>query len=381
MEKQSFLRNLPLINFTTELYPDADLKDTYIICAQHLVSTTYSLFHALLNLGIKPYNISAIGKCYSTDPEAYLEMEKIGIDVCSTSLLFDSHRSFDQQYSENVKNFLNERRLKIMSKEFKKIIVLDDGGELILKINDVAKRPNVVGIEQTSSGFYKLRSETIRFPIINVARSYAKINFESPVIANLVVDALMQQIKHLHLERALIIGSGSIGSHVNDVFKSICEISTYDKIFSRSSINTVDFIKSLSFFDVIIGCTGQTVLGPEHYSLLKEGAVLVSASSSDREFDAVHLRRKASIISNCHENLYIEGIQLINCGFPVNFSSQFRSIDVEELQLTRSLLLSAVLQANSHSNVSKSGFIDLDIENQMEIIRKYLSLEKSACVY
>ncbi len=63
----------------------------------------------------------------------------------------------------------------------------------------------------------------------------------------------------------------------------------------------------------------------------------------------------------------------MNCGFPINFSSQYRAIDSDDLQLTRSLLLSAILQANNHTDIKK-GFVPLDIENQRDIIQKYCSL-------
>lgn len=376
IENRRFLRQLPLLDFTATLYPDKNLKDVYLICAQHLVSTTYSLFYTLLKLGLKAGNLSTIGKCYSTDPTAYEEMKKIGIDACPSSLLFNSHRPFDEQYRENIKKFVWERAKKLTGGKFKKIIVLDDGGELIPVISDLLQDScEIVGIEQTSSGFHKLKKK-IKIPIINVARSLAKLNYESPIIAQLVVDTLVRRVKNLplHPREVLIIGNGPIGSQIREVLKNTYHISTFDKATSRSSIKSEDFEKSLKKFDLIIGCTGKPVLRPEHYQLLKKNVILVSASSSDREFDGANLRNRIPLITDCHENPFIGDICLINCGFPINFSSEFRTIDSDELQLTRSLLLAAVLQADNHSDFTKKGFIALDIENQREILQKYLSI-------
>ena len=374
----SYLRQLPLLDFTAKLYPKTDLGDVYIVCAQHLVSTTYSLFYTLVQLGVKPENISAIGKCYSTDPQAFAELKRLGIDVCPTSLSFDSHKPFDEQYRSNIKKFIKSRAQKILDSDSRKIIILDDGGELIPEATEALKQPqNAVGIEQTSAGYHKLQKNTLQLPIINVARSQAKLQYESPIIANLVMDTLEKGMSQLNLKpgKALIIGKGAIGSHIEDLLSSPHETETYDHQISRSSIRKEDFDRSLPKFDLIIGCTGSQVLTSEQFNLLKSNAVLVSASSSDREFNAVFLRKKVPSDNNCHQHLNIEGKWLINCGFPINFSSDFRSIDCDKLQLTRSLLLTAILQADAQENL-KTGFIALDHENQRDIIQQFLHLSR-----
>ena len=106
MTSLNYLRKLPLLEFTSKLYNNIDLKDTYILCAQHVVSTSYSLFNSFIQLGLKPSNLSVIGKCYSTDPQAYSELLERGVDVCPTSIMFDIHTSFDIEYALNIKNSL-----------------------------------------------------------------------------------------------------------------------------------------------------------------------------------------------------------------------------------------------------------------------------------
>lgn len=371
----NYLRHLPLLDFTSDFFNKIDLNDTYIICAQHLVSTTYSLFITLLNKGLDPENLSAIGKCYSTDPEAFNEIAQCNIDACPQSLSFDSHAPFDEQYRNFVKQFVLARIQKIKSKRYRKIIVLDDGGELILAVNNFIEDEEVVGIEQTSSGYHKIKKNGIKFPIINVARSSAKLVHESPIIAKLVVDTLVRRMKNLPFQpkEILIIGNGPIGSHIYKTLCSNFKISIFDEVSARSMIQKTEFRASLKKFDLIIGCTGTSVLGLEDYKLLKKNVILVSASSSDREFDAVKLRSKLPHTADCHANLYVDGIYLINCGFPINFAPEYRDIDVDELQLTRSLLLAAILQANSCSSKRKD-FIPLNLKNQGKIINKYYSI-------
>lgn len=372
-----YLRKLPLLDFTSSLYPEINLKDIYVICAQHLVSTSYSLFHALLQLGLEPSNLSAIGKCYSTDPKAVIEMQKIGIDICPSSLSFNSHLSFDQQYRSNIKRFVEKRVLKLKGNDFKKIVILDDGGDLLLEVNSIIENNSrAIGIEQTSAGYHKIKRQKLNFPIINVARSPAKLNHESPIIAKLVFESLTQSLANLSLSpgKVLIIGNGPIGSHICNSLKNTHEILIFDKVASKSDIKQEDFQSFLRRFDLIIGCTGTPALSSEEFDLLKKNAILVSASSSDREFNAKELRKKIPHVKDPHQHLMIKNKWLINCGFPINFSSNFRAIDCDELQLTRSLLLASILQAVNDIDNPKSGLIPLDLENQRDILEKYYSL-------
>ena len=156
--------------------------------------------------------------------------------------------------------------------------------------------------------------------------------------------------------------------------KNTHEVFIFDKIASKSDIEQKDLQNSLGTFDLIIGCTGTPVLNTTEFDLLKKNALLVSASSSDREFNAEELRKKIHLVKNCHKHLLIENKWLINCGFPINFSSNFRAIDCDELQLTRSLLLASILQAVNDTENPENGFIPLDLENQRDILQKYYSL-------
>ncbi|MDN3508492.1 MAG: hypothetical protein P0S93_00420 [Candidatus Neptunochlamydia sp.] len=354
------------------------MSEVYILCAQHLVSTSYSLFHTLLQLGLQPSNLSAIGKCYSTNPEAVAEMQKLGIDICESSLSFNSHTSFDQQYKQNIKKFIRSRILTLKNSRFKKIVVLDDGGELLLEANTtLGDDPRLIGIEQTSSGHRKIKQQKLNFPVINVARSPAKLNHESPIIAKLVLKSLIVSLTSLDLkpEKALVIGNGPIGAHISRVLEPTHETLVFDKAPSKSYIKPENLQNALETSDLIIGCTGTTVLDSKEFDRLKKNAILVSASSSDREFKAQSLRKRIPLVSDCHQHLLIEDKWLINCGFPINFSSNFREVDSDELQLTRSLLLSAILQATNELGITANKrLVSLDPENQRDILLKYYSL-------
>jgi S-adenosylhomocysteine hydrolase len=377
--KFSNLRKLPLLDFTKDLFHSVDLSEVYLICNQHIVSTTKALFQAFFDLGLKKENLSVIGKCYSTDPRVLQELKKENIDVCESSLSFDSYGSFDQQLTENTKQFINSRLDRINNKKFKKIIVLDDGGSLLVSMDSLSLDFRLfVGVEQTTSGYDRIKHLKLQFPVVNLARSYAKLNFESPIIAILIKQALRRQFDLLNLnpKQILIIGNGSIGCEIYDALSLNYQIKRFDQIQSLTDISGEDFDDLIGDFDLIIGCTGKTVLNADQIQKLKKGCILVSASSSDREFDIVPFRKTIPRVIDCHQNLCFDGIQVLNCGFPINFDEHFDELDIQELEFTRSILLASVLYGCQMETEDLSSYplVELNIDIQNQIISKFLSL-------
>ena len=370
-------RDLPLINFSKGLYKGTPLNGVYLIGLQHIVSSTYVMLQALFEKGLSKHNVSLIGKCYSTDPDVYQDMLQAGIDACPSSLVFDSQKSFDDQFKKNVKAFLASR-YEIISK-FKKIIILDDGGELLSLANEVFSDTTceLIGVEQTTAGFEKVKNINPGFPIINVARSWAKLTYEPPFIVRGAIESFFRRFSrlpiHKKLKKILIIGNGALGSSIYALLKDDYSVNTFDTNQSKSDIQLDKFEASLKEFDLIIGCTGKKSILAEQYHLLKKGVILMSVSSSDREFDAEKLRKKIQVPLHCHQDICVDNIYLMNCGFPINFDSNFKAIDIDEFQLTRSLLLCAVLQATTNK-VDCSGFVNLNENNQKKIIDYYLKI-------
>lgn len=375
-------QELPLLAFTKDLHlNNTDLKNVYLIAQQHIVPTTYKMFQVLFDLGLNPQNLSVIGKCYSTDMPSFQQLEADGIHICKSSGIFNSWSSFDAHYNKYLTSFLKECKIRIANKgkEINKVIILDDGGDLLIKSTQILDRgSNIIGIEQTSSGYTKLKNHEIIFPIINIARCKAKLEYESTIISELSIRRLFARIKKFNksIKKILIIGGGVIGSYLYNILKTKYNISIYDKNKSISSIAKSEFELSLNQFDLIIGCSGSKVFQPKHFEMLKNNALLVSVSSSDREFNAVHLRRQIAKTSDCHEDIVVNGIHLLNGGFPITFDSHYDLADqilLKKLELTRSLILSGICQASVESQ-NYPQFVAFDKKIQKKIIAQYLSI-------
>lgn len=356
-----------LLDYLNSVFQNIDLKDCHVICVQHIVASTVSLFNALFENGLNPQNLSAIGKCYSTRPEALEHLLERKVDIAQESLHFDPYRTFDIEFKRVLLSFFQDKIKDLEAKDCKKLIVLDDGGELLLFMNSLLKkrkfwRGKVVGIEQTTAGYEKLKSEPLLLPIVNVARSNIKLFHESPFIARVAVERLLEHLNKLRIfpKNALIIGNGAVGSHIHAEIRGLFRTETFDVDASKSSITMNSYANMLGNFDLIIGCTGKTVIQPNQFQLLKRGACLASVSSSDREFSGLNLRNKVKGISSCHEDICAEGIHLLNCGFPINFDNAYEEIDIPEFQLTRAILLAAIYQSITKEYANE--LVDLDHE-------------------
>lgn len=370
--KNPLLRNLPLLDFTADYFNEIDFTNTLIICVQHLYSTTYNMFDKLFKMGLKPNSLHIVGKCYSTDPEVFAQLKKDGVNVSPLSNYFDSHSPYDSNFEKKIEDFFDEIIQSTSLETYEKIIILDDGGFLCRIANrKLPKLSNIIGIEQTSAGFNRIKREGSFFPVINTARSHVKMKYESPIIIDLALKKLRTKIAHLNPQpkKILIMGFGTLGKVVYDNLHTTYDVSAYDVDPTKNTLPSQDLHCHLKDFDLIIGATGETSLTYQDFSHLKKPVVLASISSSDREFDAVHLRTKAPQTFQCHKDLLIENVTLLNCGFPINFDDDYQTIDTDNFQLTRSLILGAVCQAYK-TDTQKPGFIDLDFNFQKALEEK-----------
>ena len=376
--KSNINERLPLVEYVSQLFEKARLDNTLIIACQHILPTNYQMFLSLIDKGINPKNIFLLGKCYSTDKSALENFIKIGVKVHKKSTYFDSYNSYDNEYANIVSEFIEEIFKNISIKRYVKVILIDDGGFLINKANLFLNYvENVIGIEQTSSGYDKIKDLKLRFPVINVARSYAKLNYESPIISEHFVNNVNIILKELKIspKKILVMGKGAIGSQITKLLeKNKYVLSTFDNS-EKSDILSLDELKlKIHNFDIIIGCTGKNSLPISFYNNLKHNAVLISASSSDREFDAPRLRMLTERFYDCHQNVKLRDIYLLNAGFPLTFIEQGIGAEANKIQLTRALIFSSILLAKTNNYLN--GLIELDKNLQKRILEKFQESEE-----
>lgn len=353
--QSKLVRPLQLLERAADYYNSVDLSTTIIVCIQHLYCTTYCMFQELFKKGLHPSNLLVLGKCYSTDPEVYEQLKKDGVNVSVASMDFDSHQDYDMTMEDATKQLIRDAFSRISSYRYQKIIILDDGGTLINLVSNMhLENLDIIGVEQTSAGYNRIKMSGITFPVINVARSWIKAKHESPIIVSLALRKLKEKIYFMSPKPTdiLIMGYGILGKEIKKQLSNSFLVSYFDLDINKSMFSLSQLKDELCNFDLIIGTTGETSISKSLFPYLKKPVTLASVSSSDREFDSVKLRRKKPKTNNCHQDLFIDRIQLLNCGFPINFDSNFKSIDSDEFQLTRAIIFGAVCQ----------GAITLDME-------------------
>ncbi len=338
---------LPLLAFTSRLYPGVDLSNVSLVACQHILGTTVDLLDTFSDKGLKPENTYILGKCYSTHTGTLKRLVKKGVHVSPLSSTFVANKNYDEQFKEYVESFADQLIADGVFDDKKRVIVLDDGGFLLQYLNEVlGDVSDISGVEQTSSGFERLKSLPLRFGVVNVARSAVKLEFESALVAKKVIDELEKRIPLSSAIRVLVIGQGAIGKALKVQLTGRAKVHGCDSTAELCDFNG-DYVAQLPTFDVIIGATGKTVLTIEQAGRLKKGAILASASSSDREFPAVEMRRDVYGSLECHADIKTGNVHLLNNGFPLNFTGEEHSLPPEDAQLTRSLLLAGVYEAAS----------------------------------
>jgi S-adenosylhomocysteine hydrolase len=406
------LDSLPVLDQFAMFSETAVLKNCCLVAVQHLVDVNMYLIRQIQQLGISPANILITGKPYSTDLRCVWKMREWGYVVHQNSYEMVLNQPLKATLQTAVFDLLTHAFAWASQHSNRKVILLDDGGVAIRMIHELLPFRNhlaqFVAVEQTSRGIFELENIKLGIPVVNVAQSWAKKSIESQFIGQSVVRRILEKLHALNQlisgNQVLILGYGAVGQAVATTLDNAggYQLSFYDSNMMLSRTIAANIFpasnkkEALASADIIIGCSGRTSIHAIEYSLLKEGAVLFSGSSSDIEFEAWHLRaqfkRHHWLISQDehgfdqmhHPNGLVhlgdpadpshylfpiqlksgQAVYLVNGGCPVNFNTR-EGTPKEEIQLTMALLYAAVLQAVQDK---QTGLIALNMADQKRIV-------------
>jgi hypothetical protein len=277
------------------------------------------------------------------------------------------------------------------------VVLLDKGGWLSRALPDaVLDRFPVVAVEHTMQGLFTSPAGTRGFPVILMAASAAKTRFESCVIADGIVERLVESVPRFAERRVGIIGLGNLGQAMAKHLKSLGQTSIfgYDRevqkarehaFIQRPGSLTVVAAES----EVLLGCTGQDAVDPGTVLPRLYGLRwLASASSADVEFQRVAklLSRQIGLRDDpfVHARGTIAGTEvvLLNGGFPLNFDRERERESPARIQLTRELTYASVLQAALCVDGRKErGGIKLDAATQEALVHAWLRRSDAASLF
>jgi len=323
-----------------------------------LLETTGSLIQTLVSLGLHPRNIYILGKAYSSNSSVEERLHRLGAHVVESGRQL-RWGEYSTQLTEDVSRLWNHVAAGIEAQRPDALIILDDGGFCIKGMPPFRALP-VVGIEQTMSGL-ALLDVPPPFPVIDVASSAAKQWIEPPMISEAVLARL--QSYRLPDSPMGVVGFGNIGKAMTQTLSRIqSPILTFDEnVGPEGESGTTVFCDSLgelySKSATVFGCTGKdTLAGKGWWPQLTGERLLISCSSQDMEFRSILLSlndgnhrfvSSQQLTSEVTVPLGQGRLRILRGGFPVNFDGSTESVPAADIQMTRGLLLGAILQAVS----------------------------------
>ena len=227
-----------------------------------------------------------------------------------------------------------------------KILVIEDGGYVVPFLHRRYSREKdfcIGAVEQTTKGLRedeKIEPAEIHFPILNVAKSKFKEEYESPLVGRAAVASIQRLLpdESLSGKKALVIGFGSIGREVANALRGIgmivlvCDLDAEAVASARvrgfeAETSSLKLVKEAS---LVVGTTGRLGIGKELIDNMKGKTIIASTSSDQVEIDTGYLGQLAKY-SRYEQGLgtYYEvgsgssqrTIILLADGFPINFYS------------------------------------------------------------
>lgn len=379
VEIQSCSPKLPLLDDLTVIPSWTAKPAAALIAVQHIMEETLCLIDSLVNRKVVARNqdVWLLGKPYSYNKRVAHRMRLCGVNIEPRAIGWELGR-FDEWFDPLVQQFLREKIEKVRlsgADQSRPIVLLDDGGSLLRAAAALKGLwpGGFVGVEQTSRGI--IAALGLKFPVVLVACSALKSAIEPEFVARAAVSKIARYYPEALRRRTVgVVGLGSVGKYFAQYLIARSDIDKATNVLGASDeyANDVDtprfrFIRSkdelFAEADVVFGCTGND-LGDFALRSKRRGQLLISLSSGDIEFASALRRASRRPGAKLWEPIRINTSLVAHSGLPITFDGTAVSAPLIEMQLTRALLLTAVIQVLSEKKV---GPIPLDPSRQWEI--------------
>ncbi len=286
-------KNCPLLrNLEIEFSKTQPFKGYKIALSIHLEAKTAYLCKVLAAGGATMYITGS--NPLSTQDDVAAALVKSGLNV------YAWHGCTDEEYDQNI--------LRVLENDVN--IIIDDGGDLVHALH--TKYPEKIchvigGCEETTTGIIRLiamdRAGDLKFPMVLVNNADCKHLFDNRYGTGQSVWDGINRTTNLIVagKRVVVAGYGWCGKGVAMRAKGLG---------ARVIVTEVDPIKAIEavmdgfdvmpmkdaaplgdFFVTVTGCAH--VITPEHFALMKDGAILCNAGHFDVEIDMKALREVA----------------------------------------------------------------------------------------
>jgi adenosylhomocysteinase len=182
-------------------------------------------------------------------------------------------------------------------------IVTDDGGDLHVACHRAGAKGIIGGTEETTSGVKRLKSLAARgrlaYPVIAVNNARTKHLFDNRYgTGQSVLDGILRATSMLLAgKRIVVCGYGWVGKGVAARARGMGAAVTVTEVdpvraleAKMDGFSVATLSEAAPAGDIFITCTGQkAVIRKDHFTKMKDGAVLANAGHFDVEIDVGHL--------------------------------------------------------------------------------------------
>jgi len=367
----------PLLNLLKKVYKSAsiNLSNITLIFRDHLLLEKINIITSLIELGLNPLNCWIIPKKDKNlyNREVYNEYRSLGCKIFELN---------DKSYKTTLNAII-----RLVGNE--KIIVVDDGGDLIAQIldNNLHFKNSFIFIETTSKGMTVLKKFKDT-SIINLAQCIIKDKLSLNIAASCVI-RFRDILRHDSLigENCLVIGYGKLGTHVATLLKalgvniSIIEKNLHRRLLAKNKEYNCyeDIIDAVSKkeFKFIFGCSGALSVPEEVLRFLPTNSVLASCSSQDLKLVITSLEANAEkVVCEGIGDIYylqdpfnpslLKKVTIIAHGDAVNLY-YYEGVPEQEYDYFTSLVFSQIIESQKGNN---------DVELVSRFIKEILYIHK-----
>lgn len=282
-------------------------NDCRIICVQHFLSDLLTFVESLKCLGADPHKLILIRKTYGY-PEGD-EIEKLLIQM-GTKVIKLGERLDEQR--KQVSKILKDV-IKRCSKAGPNLLIIEDGGYVVPLLHTEIPSKSISmclgAVEQTTNGINKDKKvKELKIPIVDVARSKLKQEWETPEVAETLAENIRKvcgwkEVSWAPAETSvLVLGCGKVGKPVaENLCRMHFQVSAYDNLpkkrrkikedFQKKKlkITVLDRIEDYSQFKILLGISSNKTINRKVILSCQDMAILASGSSERQEIDLVAL--------------------------------------------------------------------------------------------
>ncbi len=290
-------RNMPVLKTIEKRFrKEKTLKGARVGACLHVTTETANLM-ITLKAGGADVKLCASNPLSTQDEVAASLVKDYGIPV------FAIRGENNATYYKHLNNVL----------DMKPHITMDDGADLVSVIH--SKRKNLVkdiygGTEETTTGVIRLRSlekkGLLKFPIVAVNDAQTKHLFDNRYgTGQSTVDGIIRATNHLLAGgRFVVAGYGWCGRGVamrargmgaKVIVTEVDELKALEAVMDGFEVMPMQSAAKIG--DIFVTLTGDlNVIRPEHFSVMKDGAVVANSGHFNAEIDIPGLKKMAKSV-------------------------------------------------------------------------------------